>query len=230
MIVSACIEHAATAYGISAPAITSVMSASASAGSVGPMHIPPSWLPILARAGFPQSKVINDPCMNVAAGAWILAFQRWQSGGQDSDNQSKGDAVPGPQDKPSMPSKISASCIEDAAHEYKLSVTLLKGILATEGGTVGAVHHNANGSYDMGPAQINSSWLPKLEAAGYSRQEIINNGCLNIHVGAWILAQDMQGADPNRPAQFWKHVGDYNSATPYWNQRYVKMVWNNIDK
>jgi hypothetical protein len=97
-----------------------------------------------------------------------------------------------------------------------------------QGGHVGQISWNRNGSYDIGPAQVNSTWLPTLEKAGITKAELLNNGCLNIAVGAWILAQAMDGISPHDPAAFWRGVGNYNSRTPTLNQQYGVRVWTNI--
>lgn len=225
MIPSACVTQAAAAYAISVPAIEQVI-AGAHGRGIGPMGIPAEWLPILERIGFTSGQVQSNPCKNVAAGAWIMAYENLSGHG------SGGGVAPSTPTPPAADlagaGGVSAVCVTAAAKAYNLPVVLLQGILATEGGTVGQIHWNANGSYDMGPAQVNSTWLPKLAAQGVTRTEVINDGCLNVRIGAWILSQAMQGADPNRPAQFWQHVGDYNSHTPQWNARYARMVWNNI--
>ncbi|OUI97556.1 conjugal transfer protein TrbN, partial [Acetobacter sp. DsW_54] len=86
----------------------------------------------------------------------------------------------------SIPSALPAdlrTCAVNAASQYRISVPLFLGLLATEGGHVGQIVKNTNGTYDMGPAQINSSHLRELAARGITRDQIINDGCLNIHIG-----------------------------------------------
>lgn len=230
MMYGACIDHAATAYSVSPPAIEHLIE-SHPAG-ISPMGIPPAWLPVLARIGFPADRVQSDPCENIAAGAWIMAYENLSGHG------SGGPAAPSSPEPPHLPGSasadsrqaggVTAACIAHAAKAYSLPVVLLQGILATEGGHVGEINRNANGSYDMGPAQVNSTWLPRLASQGITRAQVINDGCLNVHIGAWILAQAMEGANPNKPGQFWQHVGAYNSVTPRYNQRYATLVWNHV--
>lgn len=225
-----CVAAAAAAYAVSPPAIEAVMSRPAVNG-IGPMHIPAAWLPILARVGFASIKVEHDRCTNVAAGAWVMAYEKWQ----------RGIGAPAPQHPalPVLPKTVTAlaenasvtpGCITGAAAYYHLPVPLFTAVLRTEAGHVGQIHRNANGSYDMGPAQINSTWLPTLARIGVTRRMVLNDGCLNVSIGAWILAQAMQGADPDNPRQFWQHVGDYNSHTPAWNARYARMVWAHLTR
>jgi hypothetical protein len=230
VIYSTCIAQAAAAYSVPQSAIVDIVSKHSAAGiGIGPMGIPSAWLPLLARVGFPADKVAADPCEGIAAGAWVMAYE-------DGSNRSS----PGPGPAPAKVASgiaaphnteigdVSPACVSSAAQQFRLPLALLTGVLATEGGEAGQIHWNANGSYDMGPAQINSIWLPKLATAGVTRAMVINDGCLNVAIGAWILSQAMAGADPNQPTQYWAHVGDYNSTTPFWNERYAKMVWNKI--
>lgn len=222
MIYPACLNIISETYAVPKAAIEAVITTS-HGSKTAPITIPASWWPILRRAGFNTNTLNSDPCANVAAGAWIIAYEAMV-----------GTPIPGVTTKtvagPDTAAKggVSATCIDNAAKANHVQVTLLRGILATEGGQVGQIHQNNNGSYDMGPAQINSTWLSKLAEMGISKDQVINDGCLNVNIGAWILSQAMQGADPNQPAQFWQHVGNYNSNTPAYNQRYAALVWNHI--
>lgn len=226
MFDASCIAIAASAYDVAPAAIEHVLRERVSA--IGVMGIPEAWLPVLSKAGFDPGRLRSSPCYNIAAGAWIMAYE-----------QGTGQKLPAwwvvplsgtaPVSRPSILADSSwKACIQTAALRYHIPSTLLVGILKTEGGQVGQMHYNANGSYDMGPAQVNSIWLPQLQAAGFTRSDIINNSCINITVGAWILAQAMEGADPLEPADYWRHVGAYNSKTPEYNRRYAAKVWKNI--
>lgn len=128
-----------------------------------------------------------------------------------------------------VPTPVHRLCVATAAQHYHEPVWLLYGILATEGTRPGQVVRDANGSYDMGPMGINSLWLPTLARLGITRAEILNNGCENVAIGAWILARKLRGHQvPQQafahPRVFWRHVGDYNSATPHWNHLYRQRV------
>lgn len=224
-----CAGVAASHYGVTVPAIEAVISRPASTGGVGPMHIPAAWLAILGRVGFTPNKVIHDRCTNIEAGAWVMAFNHMQSGLKaPAPSAPPSPVLPASAQAIDQPDAVTSACIEGAARFYHLPIALFSAVLRTEGGTVGQIHRNANGSYDMGPAQINSTWLPTLARSGITRSMVINNGCLNVSLGAWILAQAMTGADPHDPVQYWQHVGDYNSHTPQLNTKYARMVWSNL--
>lgn len=89
--------------------------------------------------------------------------------------------------------KISAACLILAAQTYSVPPAILLGIYKVEGGMVGqAVGPNDNGSYDLGPMQINTSWIPELaEKWGVSQDEayhyVRDDPCSNMGVTAWIL-------------------------------------------
>ncbi|MDD5280660.1 lytic transglycosylase domain-containing protein [Acidithiobacillus sp.] len=128
-----------------------------------------------------------------------------------------------------VPTPVHRLCVATAAQHYHEPVWLLYGILATEGTRPGQIVRDANGSYDMGPMGINSLWLPTLARLGITRAQILNSGCENVAVGAWILARKLRGHQmPQKafahPRVFWRHVGDYNSATPHWNHLYRQRV------
>jgi hypothetical protein len=83
---------------------------------------------------------------------------------------------------------VTPACVLQAAKKTDMPVGILRGIMATEGGWVGLKKRNSNGTYDYGPMQINSIWLPVLSRHGISGYMLRYNGCVNVYVGAWILA------------------------------------------
>lgn len=118
-------------------------------------------------------------------------------------------------------------CLDMAAQHFNIPAQILSAVLSVEGGAPGLRKRNANGSYDMGPMQINSSWLPELSRRGISEEAVTQDYCTNILVGSWILARELKrsGALFNT-AEFWQAVGRYNSATPQHNARYAVRVWH----
>ena len=217
-----CTALAAQAYNVPVAAIERVADQSSSPG-IGPMKIDPRWLPILQRMGFDPEQVRTNACMNIAAGAWILAWA----------NASRSQTPPPQSERPVSRPMTGfmgplGACISHAAKQYHLPELLYRAILLTEGGRVGHISRNPNGSYDMGPAQVNSMHLAELADMGISKDQIINDGCLNIHIGAWILAGALGGRTPDNAAEFWRRVGNYNSSTPKYNVAYQRKVWKNV--
>ena len=87
---------------------------------------------------------------------------------------------------PAPPAGIQA-CISRAHARYDTPEFLLRAILAVEGGGAGIVSPNANGTADLGWAQINSTWLPTLKRVGITRASLLYDPCVNVGVSAWIL-------------------------------------------
>ena len=85
-----------------------------------------------------------------------------------------------------------------------------------------AVNRNRDGTYDLGLMQINSRWFPTLRKYGISEQQL-RQPCFSIHVGAWIMAQNML-----RFGNSWDAVGAYNSPNPARRIAYAQKVYRNL--
>lgn len=120
---------------------------------------------------------------------------------------------------PLLINDVPIQCIHQAAQTYQVPAVLLISILKTENGRVGMASPNKNGTVDLGPMQINSSWLPKLASYGYSQADIQFDACKNIAIGAWILNQDLSNSLSTATG-----IGYYHSHTPYLNENYAKKV------
>ncbi|WP_234395069.1 lytic transglycosylase domain-containing protein [Acetobacter papayae] len=70
--------------------------------------------------------------------------------------------------------------------------------------------------------------ISELARLGITREQVINDGCLNLQIGAWILARALDGQSPSNPGEFWRRVGNYNSATPIPNVTYQAKVWSHL--
>ncbi len=102
-----------------------------------------------------------------------------------------------------------AHCFDQAGAKYGVSPLLLSAISGVEsGGNPLARNINRDGSEDIGHMQINSRWLPLLAGHGIDRDKLFNP-CLNTHVAAWILAQNIRTFGYG-----WDAVGAYNARSP----------------
>lgn len=111
------------------------------------------------------------------------------------------------------------ACWDEAAARYRVSSELLYAIARTESALdPQAVGRNRNGTRDIGLMQINSAWLPTLAAHGIGERDLFDP-CTSIHVGAWILAGNVQ-----RLGYTWDAVGAYNAANPASRRAYVDKV------
>ncbi len=115
---------------------------------------------------------------------------------------------------------VPIECINRAAVLYSLPATLIISVLKVEGGRNGMAKANNNGSYDYGPMQINTVWLPQIKLYGYTKETLQFNPCANVYVGTWILSQRIANS-PN----FWRGVGSYHSYTASENVPYQRKVW-----
>ena len=118
-----------------------------------------------------------------------------------------------------------AACLLLAANTYHVPPAVMIGIMHVEAGHVGQeVGPNSNGTYDLGPMQVNSRWLPELAQYWHvnkttARAWVRDNGCVNVHVAAWILHQKI-----NEAGYLYGGIARYHSATPGHGQRYASKV------
>ena len=126
---------------------------------------------------------------------------------------------------------VTAECLVQAAYYQKIPLPIILGLLKTEGGHVGGVSVNTNGSKDLGPIQINDrAWVPTLAKMHFGGDQeaayeaLRDNGCYNVHVGAWIFHQYVDEANGNLA----EAVGLYNSHTPVHKQAYQRRFIQNF--
>ena len=122
------------------------------------------------------------------------------------------------------PATIEA-CICAAGAVYHEPPAVLLILLNVEGGTLGAVSHNTNGTVDIGPMQINQLWIPTLanhwKADPATTYEALrDNFCANVEAGAWILRQGLDRAHGN----LWGGVAYYHSYDPVYQDIYLRSV------
>lgn len=123
-----------------------------------------------------------------------------------------------------MLNHIFAACLMTAAQNYALPPAVLIGILHVEGGKVGQQVRNRNGSYDLGPMQINTLWVPVLAkewnvSYNTAKRWIRDDPCTNVNVAAWILRKNLDETKSMSRAIAW-----YNSRTPHIGYKYRKKV------
>ena len=111
------------------------------------------------------------------------------------------------------------------ASVYREPPSLLVILLDVEGGLLGAVSRNTNGTVDIGPMQVNQVWLPDVAAHWHTTERaaflaLRDNFCANVEAGAWILRQGLDEAD----GDFWEGVGIYHSHDPGYKRSYLRAV------
>jgi hypothetical protein len=124
-----------------------------------------------------------------------------------------------------MLSQAAAACIAMAASTQHLPPAIIVSILTVEGGTEGSRVADPDGSADLGPGQINTSWIPEVaHASGHSLDETAQmlqwDGCFNIRAAAAILRHEIatSGGD------FWTGVGHYHSHDPAESLSYIRKI------
>jgi hypothetical protein len=120
-------------------------------------------------------------------------------------------------------------CLEAASRAYRVPPAILVILLNVEGGSLGAVSQNTNGTVDIGPMQVNQIWVPQVAAHWSTTKErafhaLRDNFCANLEAGAWILRQGLDEAH----GDFWEGVGYYHSHDPDHKQTYLRSVLQQV--
>lgn len=122
------------------------------------------------------------------------------------------------------PATIRA-CLLAAAGLYREPPAVLLVLLDVEGGVLGAVSHNTDGTVDIGPMQMNQIWIAAVAAHWRATERetflaLRDNFCANVEAGAWILRQGLDQAQ----GDFWGGVGYYHSHDPVYKRDYLHAV------
>lgn len=122
-----------------------------------------------------------------------------------------------------------AFCFARAAQYYGVNEALLRAIAKVESNNQPQARNtNTDGSVDVGLMQINSRHFPVLARYHITPQALMEP-CLNVQVGAWLLAQaiGVHGAT-------WRAIGAYNAggspAREALREKYVAKVWQALQK
>lgn len=125
-----------------------------------------------------------------------------------------------------------AFCFNEAGAVYQIDPKLLKAIAQQESSlSAQAVNINRDRqgrvlSVDYGLMQINSTHIPKLKKMGLisNHNDLLNQPCLNVKIGAWILAQHLRMCGVN-----WSCLGSYNAGFHPRNEkkrlRYAQQIY-----
>lgn len=128
-----------------------------------------------------------------------------------------------------------AFCFNEAGARYQIDPRLLQAIARQESGlNARAVNTNRDKagkvlSRDYGVMQVNDTHVPKLISMGVlnSKEDLLSNPCLNVQVGAWVLAMHLQKCGIS-----WSCLGSYNAgfaATPTQEARrmnYARKIYD----
>lgn len=117
-----------------------------------------------------------------------------------------------------------AQCVRQAARGHDWLEKTLRGLRAQEAGWLGAEVANTNGTHDLGPLQINSSWVPKISRLvgrppAQVRYWLRYDPCFNAEVARWIFLSGLAVT-----GDYWKAVGTYHSPTAWRQRAYASKV------
>jgi hypothetical protein len=117
------------------------------------------------------------------------------------------------------------ACMVLTASFYHLPPRVLPSIQHVEGGQVGTVHEDTDGTQDLGVMQVNTRWIGPLARVARmtqdaTRERLINDSCFNIAAGGLILRTYLNEEHGN----LMRAVGDYHSHTPTRNLIYRVQV------
>jgi hypothetical protein len=119
---------------------------------------------------------------------------------------------------------LIGACIREAASGRAWLEKTLWGLRDQEAGWVGARIGNANGTQDLGPLQVNSSWVPRLakltdRSPGQIRAWLEQDACFNVQAARWIFLSGLAVS-----GDYWTAIGIYHSPTLWRQRRYARSV------
>lgn len=117
-----------------------------------------------------------------------------------------------------------ARCIRQAARGQAWLEKTLWGLRDQEAGWIGAEILNRDGSYDFGPLQINSWWVPRIAALltrreGDVRRWLQFDPCFNADAARWIFLGALKAS-----GNYWRAVGIFHSPNVTRQRHYAALV------
>ncbi|GBR09915.1 lytic transglycosylase domain-containing protein [Asaia siamensis] len=118
-----------------------------------------------------------------------------------------------------------ASCMIFVASLYHLPPRILPSILAVENGQSGLVHHNSNGTDDLGLMQVNTRWLEPIAqfthaAPAIVYRRLLTQPCYNISAAGAIMRLYLNETH----GDLMRAIGNYHSHTLTLNLAYQQRV------
>lgn len=100
-------------------------------------------------------------------------------------------------------------CFDQAGKDYNIDPLLLMSISIQESRLIANATNSTNrdGTEDVCGMQINSSHYKKLAGFNITRQRLMNDPCICVYTGAWVLAHNFRSYGKN-----WDSVGMYNTG------------------
>ena len=111
-------------------------------------------------------------------------------------------------------------CSIAAAQRFGLPPSVMLAVAQIEGGRPGQAARNTNGTYDLGPMQLNTAWLATLRPYGVDPRWALAGGCYPYQLAAWRI----RGHLVRDRGDYWTRVANYHSRTPALNRPYRAEV------
>ncbi|MHA0273272.1 lytic transglycosylase domain-containing protein [Enterobacter ludwigii] len=107
-------------------------------------------------------------------------------------------------------------CFDQAGRDYRIDPLLLMVISIQESRLKPQATNksSAGGTQDFCAMQVNSSNFKKLEKFNIKRNDLMNDPCICVYTGAWVLARNFQDYGRN-----WNSVGIYNAGPSQKNMK-----------
>lgn len=231
-----CIESASAYYGVEADAARNVIKirngvsgeirlAEDGTVEVGIYGVSEKRVREDADLEVPLEKLRSDDCLNVSVGIYLDRTEQEELAAHaPSMVPAAARVVVSGRNRPLPKLDDQAElCVDAAAIAYRIPNNIFRAVLRTEGGWTGLKKRNPNGSYDMGPAQINTIHLPELARFGVTEHMLINDACVNLYVAAYRVRFEI-----DRVGDLWRGVGNYHSRTSHLHSIYLNKVRNNL--
>jgi len=130
-----------------------------------------------------------------------------------------------PTHSPANTTQNNEQCIPAASTYHDVNAAVLKAILMVESGlNAWEVRKNSNGTLDVGMAGINSIHFNEIAKYGIAPEQLLD-ACVATYVAAWHLKKGIR-----QYGNTWYGIAAYHSVTPYLNNRYQIMVYNQLVK
>jgi hypothetical protein len=100
--------------------------------------------------------------------------------------------------------------------KYEVPANITLAIAEKEAGKPGQWVRNANGTYDVGPLQFNTSYLRELAQYGITAEDVAKTGCYPYDLAAWRLRGHLR----NDNGDLWTRAANYHSRTHKQNAVY----------
>lgn len=118
-----------------------------------------------------------------------------------------------------------AQCMMVVASLYHLPPRVLPAILGVEGGRNGLVHHNTNGTDDLGLMQVNTRWVIPIAQFTHTMPAFVSRNlrispCYNISAAGAIMRLYLNETH----GDLMRAVGNYHSHTLALNLAYQQQV------